>query len=76
MKKVKYLEISLQYREDVTKAIEFNKSNNYEYIIVDYNNTIRYDYLRMFLINGYILQQNYEYIRLVHKNYNKEIEEV
>lgn len=76
MKARKYLEISLQHREEVEKAIKFNKENNYEYIITDDNNLIEYNNLAYLLRIGYEMGIYADKLTLIHKNYNNEIEEV
>jgi len=76
MKARKYLEISLQHREEVEKAIKFNKENNYEYIITDDNNLIEYSNLAYLLRVGYEMGIYADKLTLIHKNYNNEIEEV
>lgn len=76
MKIKKYLEISLQHREEVEKAIKFNKENNYEYIITDDNNLIEYSNLAYLLRVGYKMNIYADKLTLIHKNYNNEIEEV
>lgn len=76
MRKRKYLEISLQHKEDVQKARDFNIKNNYEYIIVDDNNLIEYDNLAYLLRIGYQLNAYADRVELIHKNYPKEIETV
>jgi hypothetical protein len=76
MKARKYLEISLQHREEVEKAVKFNTENNYEYIITDDNNLINYDNLAYLLRIGYQLNTYSNIVELRHKNYNSEIEKV
>lgn len=76
MKKKKILEISLQHKDEVYKARDFNKENNYEYILVDYNNIIEYDNLAYLLRTGYEMNIYADNVELRHKNYNKEIENV
>ena len=74
MRKKKILEISLQHKEEVEKAIDFNKENNYEYILVDTNNLIEYDNLAYLLRIGYELNIYADVVELRHKNYKSEIE--
>lgn len=74
MRKKKILEISLQHREEVEKARDFNKENNYEYILVDTNNLINYDNLAYLLRIGYELNMYADVVELRHKNYKSEIE--
>lgn len=74
MRKKKILEISLQHREEVEKARDFNKENNYEYILVDTNNLIEYDNLAYLLRIGYELNMYADVVELRHKNYKSEIE--
>ena len=76
MKKVKYLEISLQHEEDVKKAIKFNIEHNFEYVIVDYNNLINYNNLALLLRFGYELCYYSDFVKLKHENYNVAIEEM
>ncbi len=76
MRLKKVLEISLQHREEVEKAVKFNEENNYEYIITDDNNLINYSNLAYLLRIGYQLNAYANIVELRHKNYNKEIEEV
>lgn len=76
MKKKKILEISLQHREEVEKAIEFNAENNYEYILIDTNNCIEFDNLTKLLRNGYEMNIYANNVELKHKKYNKEIENI
>ena len=76
MKKKMILEISLQHREEVEKAVKFNAENNYEYIITDDNNLINYDNLAYLLRIGYQLNAYADIVELRHKNYNRDIENV
>ena len=75
MRKKKILEISLQHREEVEKARDFNKENNYEYILIDTNNLIEYENLAYLLRIGYELNMYADVVELRHKNYNREKEE-
>lgn len=70
------LEISLQHREDVERARDFNAEHNYEYILVDDGNLINYDNLAYLLRIGYTMQIYADVPTLVHKNYDKAKEEV
>lgn len=74
MRKKKILEISLQHREEVEKARDFNKENNYEYILVDTNRLIDYENLAYLLRIGYELNMYADVVELRHKNYKSEIE--
>jgi len=74
MKKKKILEISLQHKEEVYKARDFNKTNNYEYILIDTNRLIDYDNLAYLLRIGYELNIYADVVELRHKNYKNEIE--
>ena len=76
MKAKKILEISLQHREEVEKAIKFNKENNYEYIIVDDNNLIEYNNLAYLLRIGYQLNAYADNVELRYKNYDYDKEKV
>ena len=76
MKKKKILEISLQHKKDVEKARDFNKENNYEYILIDTNKIIDYDNLAYLLRIGYEMNIYADYVELRHKNYDREIENV
>lgn len=76
MKKRKILEISLQHKEEVYKARDFNKDNNYEYVLIDTNNLIEYDNLAYLLRIGYEMNIYSDNVELRHKNYNKEIENI
>lgn len=76
MKAKKYLEISLQSREQVEKAMKYNMENNYEYIITDDNNLIEYGNLAYLLKFGYELNFYKDIVYLVHKNYNYDNEEI
>lgn len=76
MKKKKILEISLQHKKEVEKARDFNKENNYEYILADNNNLIEYDNLAYLLRIGYEMNIYADYVELRHKNYDREIENV
>ena len=76
MKIKKILEISLQHREEVEKAIKFNAENNYEYILVDDNNLIKYDTLAYLLRIGYQMNIYADMVELRHKNYNFDNEKV
>lgn len=76
MKAKKILEISLQHRDEVEKAIKFNAENNYEYIIVDDNNLIEYNNLAFLLRIGYCMNIYADRVELRHKNYNFDIEEL
>jgi len=76
MKKKKILEISLQHKKDVEKARDFNKENNYEYILIDTNKIIDYENLAYLLRIGYEMNIYADYVELRHKNYDREIENV
>jgi hypothetical protein len=76
MKKKKILEISLQHKKEVEKARDFNKENNYEYILIDTNKIIDYDNLAYLLRIGYEMNIYADYVELRHKNYDREIENV
>jgi len=76
MKARKYLEISFQHREEVEKAVKVNKENNYEYIITDENNLIKYDNLAYLLRIGYEMNYYADKLELRHKSYKYDIEEV
>ena len=76
MRKRKYLEISLQHKEDVEKAIKFNADNNYEYVITDDNNLINYSNLAYLIRLGYVLQPYADVVTLIHKNYDSKLEEI
>ena len=76
MKKRKILEISLQHKEEVYKARDFNIENNYEYILIDNNNLIKYDNLAFLLRFGYEINIYADNVELRHKNYKREIEEI
>ncbi|MBR0369345.1 MAG: hypothetical protein IJH63_01315 [Methanobrevibacter sp.] len=76
MKIKKILEISLQHRDEVEKAIKFNAENNYEYILVDDNNLIKYDTLAYLLRVGYQMNIYADMVELRHKNYNFDNEKV
>lgn len=74
MKKKMYIEICLQHKEEIEKAIEFNAKNNYKYILKDDNNIIFYDNLAYLLRIGYTLNIYADTLELRHKNYNFENE--
>ena len=76
MKIKKILEISLQHRDEVEKAIKFNAENNYEYILVDDNNLIKYDTLAYLQRVGYQMNIYADMVELRHKNYNFDNEKV
>ena len=76
MKIKKILEISLQHRDEVEKAVKFNAENNYEYILVDDNNLIEYDTLAYLLRVGYQMNIYADIVELRHKNYNFDNEKV
>ena len=76
MKIKKILEISLQHREEVEKAVKYNAENNYEYILVDDNNLIKYDNLAYLLRVGYQMNIYADMVELRHKNYNFDNEKV
>ena len=76
MKKKKILEISLQHKKEVEKARDFNKENNYEYILIDTNKIIDYDNLAYLLRIGYEMNIYADYVELRHKNYDREMENV
>lgn len=76
MKKKKILEISLQHYDEVVKARDFNKENNYEYILIDDNNLIKYDNLAFLLRFGYEMNIYADNVELRHKNYDRKIEEI
>lgn len=75
MKKKKILEISLQHWDEVYKARDFNIENDYQYILVDDNNLIKYDTLAYLLRIGYELNIYGDCVELRHKNYKREEEE-
>lgn len=75
MKKKKILEFSLQHRQEVENARDFNKENNYEYILIDTNRLIDYENLAYLLRIGYEMNIYADTIELRHKNYNREKEE-
>lgn len=75
MRKKKILEFSLQHRNEVEQARDFNKENNYEYILVDTSNLIEYKNLAYLLRIGYEMNIYADVVELRHKNYKKEIEE-
>lgn len=76
MKKKKILEISLQHKKEVEKARDFNKENNYEYILIDTNKIIDYENLAYLLRIGYEMNIYADYVELRHKNYDREMENV
>ena len=76
MKVRKYIELSLQHEEEVKKAIDFNKKNNYEYLIKDDNSLINYKNLAYLLRIGYELMCFSDTVLLKHKNYNEKIEDI
>lgn len=76
MKKKKILEISLQHKEEVYQARDFNIENNYEYILIDTNRLIDYANLAYLLRIGYELNVYADNVELRHKNYKREIEEI
>lgn len=76
MKIKKILEISLQHRDEVEKAVKYNAENNYEYILVDDNNLIEYDNLAYLLRIGYQMNIYADMVELRHKNYNFDNEKV
>ena len=76
MKKKKILEISLQHKKEDEKARDFNKENNYEYILIDTNKIIDYENLAYLLRIGYEMNIYADYVELRHKNYDREIENV
>ncbi len=76
MKKKKILEISLQHKKEVEKARDFNKENNYEYILIDTNKIIDYENLAYLLRIGYEMNIYADYVELRHKNYDRDIENV
>lgn len=76
MKIKKILEISLQHRDEVEKAVKYNAENNYEYILVDDNNLIKYDTLAYLLRVGYQMNIYADMVELRHKNYNFDNEKV
>lgn len=73
----KILEISLQHDKEVEQAIEFNKKNNYEYIIIDTNNLIEYSNLAKLLRQDYELAiYNKDHVELRYKYYDYEKEKL
>lgn len=76
MKIKNILEISLQHKAEVEKAVKFNAENNYEYILKDDNNLIEYSNLAYLLRIGYQLNVYADCVELRHKNYNFENEEL
>lgn len=65
----KIIQISLQNEQDLEKALEFNKKNNYEYIIEVYNNLVQLGQVLRLLDNGYtyISSLNAQYIQFEYK---------
>lgn len=65
----KIIQISLQNEQDLEKALEFNKKNNYEYIIEVYNNLVQLGQVLRLLDNGYtyISSLNAQYIQFIYK---------
>lgn len=76
MRKKKILEICLQHDDDVKKAVEFNKKNNYEYILKDDNNLINYNNLAYLLRIGYVMSIYADTLTLTYKTYNFDDEKV
>lgn len=74
MRKKMILEISFQHKNQVEEAMEYNKKNNYKFIIVDTNNLIDCENLKLMLRFGYILNEYSDNVELRHKNYDREIE--
>ncbi len=74
MRKLKILDICLQHKEDVERARDFNKENNYEYILRDTTNLIEYSNLAYLLRIGYEMNAYADVLELRHKNYKMEIE--
>lgn len=70
MKVRKYIEISLQHEEEVKKAIEFNKENNYEYYLVDDNTLVDYRNVAYLLRVGYEMLYYHDTPLFKHKKYN------
>lgn len=65
---IKVLRISLQNDEDLEKALEFNKKNNYEYMIEVYNNLVQLGQVLRLLDNGYTYTSlNAQYIQFIYK---------
>lgn len=65
----KIIQISLQNEQDLEKALEFNKKNNYEYIIEVHNNLVQLGQVLRLLDNGYtyISSLNAQYIQFIYK---------
>ncbi len=64
------LEISLQSRDEVERAVKFNIENDYKYILVDDNNLIEYDNLAYLLRVGYVMQVYADKLTLAYKDYD------
>lgn len=66
----KVLKISLQHDSEIDEVIEFNKKNDYKFI-VEHSNTNMLDVrcLQKLLKNDYIISAYYDNLTLVHKNY-------
>lgn len=69
---VKVLKVSMQHDREIDEVIEFNKNNNYEFII-EHSDTNMLDVrcLQKLLRNGYNILGYYDNLTLVHKNYKK-----
>ncbi len=65
----KIIQISLQNEQDLEKALEFNKKNNYEYIVEVHNNLVQLGQVLRLLDNGYtyISSLNAQYIQFIYK---------
>lgn len=74
MRRKMILEISFQHKNQVEEAMEYNKKNNYKFIIVDTNNLIDCENLKLMLRFGYVLNEYSDNVELRHKNYDREIE--
>ena len=72
----KYLDISLQNRDEVYEARDYNAEHDYEYLIRDTNNLIVYDNLAYLLRIGYELCIYEDCVVLKHKTYKKQYEEI
>lgn len=76
MRTKKYLDICSQHESEVKQAIEYNKENNYEFIIRDTTNLIGLEGLKLLLKWGYEISPYEEQLTYIHKNYDYEKEKI
>ncbi len=70
MKRKKVIEINLQDKDNIQKAVNYNMEHKYEYYLEDDNNLINYDNMAYLLRVGYKMLYYNDTPLFVHKNYD------